>query len=369
MTDGERVTLDLRTWTFDPIVALPLAFAVAFGSTYLLTPRVTAAASRWGFNDRPDARRNKALKPRLGGVAVFAGVAVSLALTYPMLPGRTEAEMGRVGGLMAGSLIVVLLGALDDKFELSALGQLAGQVLAAAVAVGAGILVNSITNPFAEGLVWFPHYLAVFFTFFWLLGAMNTLNFLDGVDGLAAGVSAVAAAVLAAHSLMLGQLTIALLPLALAGACLGFLPFNFYPARVTLGTCGSIYLGFALATLSVIGGTKAATLLLVLGLPVVDTGWTILRRMATGQSPFRGDRGHLHHRLLTLGLTEQQIVLLMYLSSVVLGALALVLSTRLAKFYAIGIMTGATLLLVATLAYYGRRRAPRGSVAASDTSC
>lgn len=351
------------------VYLLPAAFGVALVASLVLTPVVTLVAMRWGFRDRPADRRNPALKPRLGGVAVFVAVALALGITYPMLSERTAAEMTRVGGLMAGGFVIVLMGVVDDRYELPPVAQLAGQVLAAAVAVGSGVLVDSITNPFAEGLVLFPPYLAVFFTFFWLLGAMNTLNFLDGVDGLAAGVSAVAAGVLAAHSLVMGQMTIALLPLALAGACIGFLPFNFYPARVTLGTCGSVFLGFALASFAVIGGTKAATLLLVLGLPVVDTGWTIARRIASGQSPFRGDRGHLHHRLLSMGLNEKQIVLLMYVSTAALGMLALVLSTRLAKFYAIGIMAAATLLLVATLAYYGRRRPHPEAVAAPDSLC
>ena len=346
--------------TFEPVFVLPLSFAVAFLTSFGLTPLVAVVARRHGFVDRPSPRRDGVLKPRLGGVAVYIALVMALALTYPLLPGRTGAEMGRVAGLLLGGGVVVVIGALDDRFELPALAQLAGQVLAAAIALAGGILIDQLTNPFASGLgdslLNFPLYLAVFFTFFWLLGSMNTMNFLDGVDGLAAGVAAVAAAVLAVHSLELGQITIGLLPLALAGACLGFLPFNFYPARITLGTCGSVFLGFSLGALSVIGGTKAATLLLVLGLPVVDTGWTIARRMASGQSPMRGDRGHLHHRLLALGLSERQIVLLMYGASVALGALALLLSTRLAKFYALGIMTAATLLLVATLAYYGKRQ-------------
>lgn len=341
------------------LLVLAAAFLVAFVTAYILTPSMITAANRWGFKDKPSPRRNRELKPRLGGVAIYLAVALAVALTYPALPDRTPEEITRIGGLLAGGLIVIVLGVLDDRFELPALAQFAGQVAAAAIALGAGILIDRVTNPFSSGLagnlVLFPHYLAVFFTFFWLLGSMNTMNFLDGVDGLAAGVSAVAAAVLAAHSLVLGQVTIALLPLALAGACLGFLPYNSYPARITLGTCGSVFLGFGLGALSVIGGTKAATLLLVLGLPVVDTGWTIARRVAAGQSPFRGDRSHLHHRLLALGLSERQIVLLMYGASVALGGLALLLSTGLAKFYAIGIMTAATLLLVGTLAYYSRR--------------
>ena len=169
-------------------------------------------------------------------------------------------------------------------------------------------------------------------------------------------MAGVAAFVLALHSWILGQVTITLLPLALAGACLGFLLFNFPPARITMGTSGSVFLGFALGALAVIGGTKGATLLLVLALPVVDTGWTILRRLAAGRSPFEGDRGHLHHRLLAVGFSERQIVLLMYGITILLGALALLLSTRLAKLLALGVVAVATLLLVGTLAYLGQRR-------------
>lgn len=336
------------------------AFAIAFGLAFAATPLVARLAVRFGFSDRPSPRRGAVLKPRLGGVAMYAAFAVSLAVTYPLVPGRTDAESGRVLGLLLGGFVVVLAGVLDDKFDLPAVPQLAAQAIAAGLAIASGILIDAVTNPLAGGpgdaLLEFPIWFAVSFTAFWMLGAMNTMNFLDGVDGLAAGVAAVAAAVLAVHSWIMGQATIAVLPLALAGACLGFLRFNFYPARVTMGTCGSLFLGFTLASLSVIGGTKAATLLLVLGLPVVDTAWTIIRRLASGQSPFRGDRGHLHHRLLTLGLAEQHIVLIMYGSSLLLGALALLLSTRLAKLYALGIMAVATLLLAGVLAYLARRR-------------
>ena len=341
-------------------MALPLAFIIAFGVAFLATPPVRRIAARYGFSDRPHPRRTFPLKPRLGGVAIYLAFALAIAIAYPLLPERSSEEIRRVTGLLVGGFVVLLLGVLDDKFELPVAPQVGAQLLAAGIAIGSGIVIDRITNPFslgpADSLIYFPQLLAVFFTFFWMMGAMNTINFLDGIDGLAAGVVTVAALVLAAHSWILGQVTITLLPLALAGACLGFLPFNFHPSKITMGTCGSVFLGFAIGTLSVIGGTKAATLLLVLGLPVVDTGWTILRRLATGQSPFRGDRTHLHHRLLALGLSERQIVLMMYAASLLLGALALALSTRLAKLYAIGIMTAGTVLLVATLTYLGRRR-------------
>jgi UDP-GlcNAc:undecaprenyl-phosphate GlcNAc-1-phosphate transferase len=256
--------------------------------------------------------------------------------------------------------VVLAVGVIDDRYDLPAWPQFAAQIAAAAIAVAGGILIERVTNPLGfelvDSLVHIPETLAVVFTLFWLIGATNTINFLDGVDGLAAGVVMVAALVLAAHSLLLGQLTIALLPLALAGACLGFLPYNFQPARITMGTCGSMFLGFSIGALAIIGGAKAATLLLVLGLPVVDTGWTILRRLARGQSPLRGDRTHLHHRLLELGLGERQIVLGMYLVCLALGVLALVLSTRLAKLYAIGVMAAATIALAILLTYLNRRR-------------
>lgn len=341
-------------------MALALAFFVAFLISFLATPMVSRVASRYGFADKPNSRRSPQLKPRLGGVAMYLAFALAIGLAYPLLSARTTEEIARVIGLLSGGLIVLLLGAVDDKYDLPVLPQLGGQILAATVAVGSGILIDQITDPLSTSLetslLYFPLWLAVFFTFFWLMGAMNTINFLDGIDGLAAGVVAVAALVLALHSWILGQVTITLLPLALAGACIGFLPFNFHPAKITMGTSGSLFLGFSLGALSVIGGTKAATLLLVLGLPVVDTGWTILRRLLSGHSPFQGDRSHLHHRLLALGMTEPQIVLLMYGASLFLGGLALLLSTRLAKLYALGIMAVATVLLVGALAYLGRRR-------------
>lgn len=339
---------------------LLLAPLAALAITLAATPLMRMLAVRYRFTDRPSPRRNVVLKPRLGGVAIFMGFAGAVLLFYPAMEGRTAEEMLKVSGLLAGGVVVLLGGVLDDRFDLPAGVQLLFQLLGAAIAMSSGILIEIVTNPLgtetANSLVQFPVWFSIGFTLFWLAGAMNTVNFLDGVDGLAAGIVAVAALILALHTLILGQFTIALLPLALLGACLGFLPYNFYPSRITMGTSGSVFLGYGLATLAVIGGTKAATLLLVLGLPLVDTGWAILRRLASGRSPFSGDRGHLHHMLIEIGLSPRQIVLLMYGISLGLGALALVLSTRLSKLLALGIMTAVTLLLVGALTYAGRRR-------------
>ena len=343
---------------------LLLAFLTAFAVSAAATPLARRMALRFGFADKPNPRRSGPLKPRLGGVAIFLGFAAALALAYPLLPGRTAEEVQRVTGLALAGLLVLVVGVIDDKLDLPAWPQFAAQIGAALLAMGSGILIEKITNPFGfsatESLIFFPEGVALAFTLFWLVGAMNTINFLDGIDGLAAGVVMVAAFILAAHAWLLGQLTIALLPLALAGACLGFLPYNFQPARITMGTCGSMFLGFTIGALAIIGGAKAATLLLVLGLPVVDTGWTILRRLASGQSPLRGDRTHLHHRLLALGLGERQIVLGMYAASLALGILALLLSTRLAKLYAIGFVAAGTVLLAIALPHAARRRQRAG---------
>ena len=172
-------------------MTLLLAFLLAFVATAAATPLMGWVATRYGFIDKPHPRRNSVLKPRLGGVALYLGFALSLALTYLSLPDRTGAETARVAGLAAGGFLVLVVGILDDKWNLPAATQLGAQLMAALLAIGSGIMVDRVTNPFSTGptdsLLLFPLWLAVPFTLFWLAGAMNTINFLDVVDGLAAG--------------------------------------------------------------------------------------------------------------------------------------------------------------------------------------
>jgi len=176
-------------------------------------------------------------------------------------------------------------------------------------------------------------------TLFWLGFMMNTVNWLDGLDGLAAGVCAVAALMIFIHAAFrLDQVSVSLLPLALLGAALGFLPYNFHPARVFMGTNGALFLGYTLGVLSIIGGAKMATVLLVMGLPLLDVVWQIVRRVSTGANPTRGDRGHVHYRLLALGLSQRQIVLGYYLFCTLFGAIALVTASRLFKLIALLVM-------------------------------
>jgi len=168
---------------------------------------------------------------------------------------------------------------------------------------------------------------------------MNTVNWLDGLDGLAAGVAAIAALLFAVHSYgRIGQLTVGLFPVALVGACLGFLPWNFYPARVFMGTAGSMFLGYNLAAFSLIAPAKLATALLVLGIPILDVAWQIMMRLRHGRAPWLADRSHLHHRLFDLGLSQRQVVVGYYGFCAGFGLLALVLTNRLYKLYALGLL-------------------------------
>lgn len=325
-----------------------LVFAIPLLSAYFLTPFLGRLAQRWGFMDWPREPRHlhPGPTPRLGGVALFLSFIVGVGLTFLLPVERQDpGELSRLGGLLLGATIVFLVGLYDDQRELGARPQLAAQFLGATVAIGSGILISEISAPGGE-LISFPWWFAVFFTYFWLMGMMNTLNWLDGVDGLAAGVSGIASILFFLHALNLGQTSVALLPLALAGSCLGFLPHNFSPARVFMGTAGSLFLGFALGSLSIIGGAKAATALLVLGIPILDVAWQILFRLRHGRSPFLGDRGHLHHRLLDMGFSPRQVLLFFYLFSALFGGLALLLPSGVYKLYALLILGGMTLVVL-----------------------
>jgi UDP-N-acetylmuramyl pentapeptide phosphotransferase/UDP-N-acetylglucosamine-1-phosphate transferase len=323
-----------------------LVFATAFLLSLLLAPIAVRIAFRSGAVDRPAPRRvHDKPTPRLGGIPLFAGffAAVAVSLWYP----RSDPnEMTRLVGLIAGGALMFAIGAYDDHREMPALPQLVAQLLAASIAVASGVLIREIANPFG-GLIAFEEWFTILFTLFWLIGMINTINWLDGIDGLSGGVAVIAGAVMFFHTYRLEQFSIALLALALVGAVLGFLPFNFHPARIFLGSAGANVLGFSLGVLSIIGGAKVATALLVLGVPILDVAWQILNRLWAGRSPFAADRGHLHHRLLDLGLSQRAIVLVYYVFTALFGLLALILPSGTYKLIALAVIgIGAFLLLV-----------------------
>ena len=327
-----------------------LTFAVAFLGTLAITPLVSRLALRFGFVDIPREPKHvhHTPVPRLGGVALFLPFLLAVGVSL-LLPVEREdpLELHRLAGLLFGLAMVFAVGVWDDKRELGPVPQFAVQFGAAAVAIYCGITIREIANPFG-GMISFALPATLALTLFWLLGMMNTVNWLDGLDGLAGGVTVIASILLFVHSYRLGQYSVSLLPLALAGCVLGFLPFNFHPARVFMGTSGALFLGFALGSMAIIGGAKMATALLVMGIPILDVAWQIINRLRLGHSPFLGDRGHLHHRLLDLGLSQRRVVLIFYLVCAAFGALALILASGLQKLLALlGMLIVAFIVLVA----------------------
>ena len=320
--------------------ALPFivgAFAIAGLLAFALTPLIRRIAERFDMIDQPDHRRVNTLPvPRGGGVAVAVAAIVAMLVFLVLNQGsgtlRAPASIGTMElvALLGGGALAAIVGALDDYLQLRARWQLGGQVLLAGLAVALGATPEAITNPFGgsfdtEGLI------GIAFAFVWILGMINSINFIDGLDGLSSGIGLIAAVTLGLISLTtadtpVGQPFVAVLCFALAGALLGFLKWNFHPAAIFAGTSGVMFVGYTLALLSILGVAKVAVALLVLGVPIIDTFWIIVRRLAAHRSPFTPDRGHIHHRLLDLGLSHKQTVFVIYGICVLLGVLSLVLS-------------------------------------------
>ena len=323
-----------------------LVFAAAFLLALVITPLAARVAPRLGTMDQPAARRVHVIPtPRFGGLPLFVAffAAVAISLIYPR---SDQDELLRLAGLFGGALLLFLIGAYDDHRELKALPQLIAQFIAASIAVASGVLIREVNSPLG-GLIRFENWFAILFTIFWIVGMTNTVNWLDGVDGLAGGVVAIAGIFLFIHALRQEQYSIALLALALSGAALGFLPFNFSPGKIFMGTAGALVLGFSLGVLSIIGAARVAFALFVLGIPIMDVAWQILSRVRAGKSPFSPTRTHLHHRLLDIGLSQRTIVLLYYLFTAIYGLLALVLPLGFYKLIALIVIgIGALLLLI-----------------------
>lgn len=281
--------------------------------------------------DAPNARKvHKKPIPRIGGLGIYAGFMAAIIFVAIKFGLDGEQIRETVGLLVSGSLIVAL-GLVDDYKNLPAKVKLLGQIIAAAVLVfGFGVRIDFITDPFGD-YIYFEN-LAWFATMFWLVGLTNTVNLIDGLDGLAAGVAAIASVTIMLIALEQNFVLVALLTAALAGAAVGFLRYNFHPAEIFMGDTGSMFLGFMLAGISVTGAVKsvAAIALVVpvfaLGLPILDTTFAIVRRLRGGVPIFKPDKGHLHHRLLNVGFTQRQAVLLMYVISALFGLSAIALT-------------------------------------------
>ena len=341
-----------------PYLFIALVAAAAF--SFLLTPIVRRIAIHFDAIDHPEHRRvNEYPVPRGGGVAVaiaFVVVAAALlaindAAEFVVVP--TNVELPEVVGLLLGGLLATAFGVLDDALDLRARWQFAGQLGLALFAIWTGYVVLFVANPFGgpTRILHLPDAIAIGFSVVWIAGMINSINFIDGLDGLSTGIGLIAALTLGVISLTanVAQPYIAVLCFALAGALLGFLRWNFHPATIFAGTSGVMFLGYTLALLSILGTAKVAVAMLVLGVPIIDAFWIIVRRLAEGRSPFSPDRGHLHHRLLDIGLSHRQTVVLIYGICVGLAILALFLTgaTQIYAFTGVFVASGFVLFFLA----------------------
>jgi len=304
-----------------PWTLLLSAFGIAFIITFVSTPLIGRLARRYKFFDLPSPRRVHTYPtPRIGGIALFLGFIIALLVIFGFDP--------RILGVALCGTLIFLLGLLDDIYNLPPMFKFTGQVAIACLAVFFGITIGNITNPFG-GVILLPPLLDIALTIFWMLLMINTINFLDGLDGLATGVSAIASFVLVVLSLftIVNQPQTAALAAILCGAALGFLYYNWHPAKIFMGDGGSHLLGFMLATLSIISGGKIATAALALGLPILDMIWAVLRRLKEGRAPWLADKLHLHHLLLSAGLSQPATVIIFYLITASFGLVALISGT------------------------------------------
>jgi len=345
-----------------------LAGAVAFALAAAFTPWAKRLAWRVGAIDYPgEARRvHKQPTPRLGGLAIYAAFVIAVLL---FLPWSRE-----LAALLIGITILVVVGAIDDRQPVSPWVKLFWQIVASLVALSGGIGIVSLTNPLGGtfdlswgrtafelgGLHFHISPIANLLSIIWMVGLINVINFLDGLDGLATGVSGIAATVIFLLSVgpNVHQPIVALLAIILAGSAFGFLPYNFFPAKIFVGDSGAYLMGLTLAMLAIYSGAKLATVSLVLGFTILDGIWTVLRRVWRHASPFRPDRGHFHHLLIDAGLPQLQAVLIMYAIAIVFGTVALFTGSyaKLVTLIVLTFLMAVTILLLALLVV--RRRLP-----------
>ncbi|MBF8983752.1 undecaprenyl/decaprenyl-phosphate alpha-N-acetylglucosaminyl 1-phosphate transferase [Lutibacter sp. B2] len=316
-------------------------------ASLVMTPIAKKIAYKVGAIDIPkdDRRVHKTPIPRMGGIAIYLGFVISMMISLPI-----EKKMM---GMLAGATLIVIIGIIDDMRPLSAKVKLMGQVLSACILVYCGIRIGGFTIPFTDKSIDLS-ILSIPVTIFWIVGITNTLNLIDGLDGLAAGVSTIAAFSLSyvAYANDRPEAVI-FITLAIAGSSLGFLPYNFNPAKIFMGDTGSLFLGYMLAAISIEGTMKGATAIvtivpvLALGLPIFDTTFAILRRIANGRPIMEPDKGHLHHRLLSTGMGQKRTVLTLYAISTIFGLSAALVSNSKSLYFVV------TILLISAIMYLG----------------
>lgn len=312
----------------DMLLRCLFTFLCAVAVALIATPLVKKLACRVGAIDVPkdNRRMHKKPIPLWGGLAIYLGFLISVLIFCDLSK--------ELIGILVGASFVVLLGAIDDRFVLDAKLKFLGQIVAAIIPVACGLRIDFISDffHFAEGGQIVLSTLSIPLTIIWIVGLSNAVNLIDGLDGLACGVSTIASFSIFLIVVQLGDAATALVIAALAGACIGFLPYNFNPAKIFMGDSGALFLGFILGTVSISGNFKWFTFLnfglpfIVLGLPIFDTAIAIIRRVIHGKKPWEADRGHIHHKLIDMGMSQKQAVAVLYAASAILGLSAILLT-------------------------------------------
>lgn len=321
---------------------IAIAFLLAFITAFVVTPYTIRLAKKVGAVDVPSDRRiNRKKMPRLGGLAVIAGFLISavyLIITMALERKINFLEDGlniKLLGILGGIVVLGIVCYIDDVKNIKPLAKLAGQIVASLIVISSGVVINNFTIPFKENSVIINEVLSYIITLIWIIGITNAINLIDGLDGLSSGITLLSCiSLIVVFSLNESPLIAIVLITALAGAIIGFLPYNFNPAKTFIGDVGSNFMGFMLAIISIMGVAKTYTALvliapiLVLALPILDTIWAIIRRIIKTKSikgVFKADKGHLHHKLIARGYTQRQTVLILYGITATLGMTAIIL--------------------------------------------
>lgn len=321
---------------------IAIAFLLAFITAFVITPYTIRLAKKVGAVDIPNDRRvNKKPMPRLGGLAVIAGFLVSVI--YLVISASIEGKINlsedglniKLLGILGGMLVLGIVCYIDDVKDIKPLVKLAGQVAAAIIVASSGVLIDNFTIPFKENSFVLNEVFSFILTVGWIIGITNAINLIDGLDGLSSGITLISClSLVVVFALNESPLIAIILITALAGAIVGFLPYNFNPAKTFIGDVGSNFMGFALAIISILGVAKTYTAIvliapiMILALPIFDTIWAIIRRIIKSKSikgVFKADRGHLHHRLMAKGYTQKQSVLILYGATATFGMTAIIL--------------------------------------------
>ncbi len=331
----------------DNNIIVLLVLAVSFLVAFAATPMVISLAHKVKALDIPkdNRRMHKKPTPLIGGLAIFYGFIVSV-LCFAVLDRE-------IAGILVGSTIIVIVGIIDDITDMKAIIKLLCQIIAAAIVVYSGVRIEHFANPLSVWIgppyIVLNYWVSVAVTIFWIVGVCNAINLLDGLDGLAVGVSSISSVCMLAFTLISKSSNVAVLAAAVAGACIGFLPYNFNPAKIFMGDTGALFLGFILGCISIQGFLKLSAIIsfaipiLLLGLPIFDTLIAIFRRVLTGRSPMSPDRGHLHHRLIDMGFSQKQTVAILYTLTAVLCLTAVVISI---KGYLRGVLLIASVMII-----------------------